>query len=155
MRALAATFPARVREMREMWLARIRSAAKRGQRIVLWGGGSKAVSFLTTLGLQDEIAAVVDVNPYRQGNFLPGSGHEVVAPEALSRINPDSVVVMNPIYAVEVRAELARLGLAPDILALGPSAQAEALGPSPSSQLIWVSPSMVECRDELCKPPQK
>jgi SAM-dependent methyltransferase len=118
-RELVAVFPARVQKMQSMWLARIRSAAKRSQRIVLWGGGSKSVSFLTTLGLQDEIAAVVDLNPYRQGCFLPGSGHEVVAPATLTSINPAVVVVMNPVYLAEIRTELARLGLRPEILTLG------------------------------------
>jgi SAM-dependent methyltransferase len=118
MRELAAAFPARVGTAQKTWGDRIRAAAARGQRIVVWGGGSKGVSFLTTLGLEDEVAAVVDVNPYKQGKFMPGSGHEVVAPSALTRVRPDLVVVMNPVYVTEIRAELGRLGLVPEILAV-------------------------------------
>lgn len=118
MRTLAAAFPAHVRKAQEMWRDRIRSAAGDHYRIVLWGGGSKGVAFLTTLGLEDEIAAVVDVNPYKQGKFVPGSGHEVVAPTALASIRPDLVVVMNPVYVSEVRAKLQGLGLEPQIMAV-------------------------------------
>lgn len=118
MRGLAATFPVRVRNVQMTWRDRVRSAARGGRRVALWGGGSKAVSFLTTLGLADEIAAVVDVNPYKQGKFVPGTGHEVIAPRELTHVRPDLVVLMNPIYVPEVKADLGRLGLAPEILAL-------------------------------------
>jgi SAM-dependent methyltransferase len=115
---LAATFPSRVRDVQEKWRQRLRRAAENGQRIVLWGGSSKAVAFLTTLGLREEIAAVVDVNPYKQGKFMPGTGHAVIAPSELNTLRPDLIVVMNPIYLTEVRAELSRLGFPADILAL-------------------------------------
>ena len=118
MRQLAATFPARVLQLQDAWRDRIRTAAKNGKTVVLWGGGSKAVSFLTTLGLTDEVIAVVDVNPYKQGKFVPGTGHAVLAPSALKDIKPDLVVVMNPIYVREIGAELAQMGLSPEILPL-------------------------------------
>ena len=59
-----------------------RRPARRGH---LWGSGSKAVSYLTTLGVTDEVEAVVDINPHKHGKFLAGTGHEIVAPEALRR----------------------------------------------------------------------
>jgi SAM-dependent methyltransferase len=89
-----------------------------GKKVALWGSGSKAVSYLTTLGLRDEVAAVVDINPHKHGKFLAGSGHEIVAPEALVALRPDVVVVMNAIYVAEIGASLRGLGLAPEIVAL-------------------------------------
>ena len=62
--------------------------------------------------------AVVDINPHKHGKFLAGTGHEIVAPEALARIRPDCVVIMNRIYSDEIRADLERLGLRPEISAL-------------------------------------
>ena len=82
------------------------------------GSGSKAVSYLTTLGLGEEIAAVVDINPHKHGKFLAGSGHEIVGPEALVTLRPDVVLVMNAIYVAEIEANLRQLGLAPEIAAL-------------------------------------
>jgi hypothetical protein len=86
--------------------------------VVLWGSGSKAVGYLTTLGLKDEIAAVVDINPHKHGRYLAGTGHEIVAPEALGHLRPDVVVVMNPIYVEEIRDDLQRRGLSPELTAL-------------------------------------
>jgi SAM-dependent methyltransferase len=89
-----------------------------GRTVALWGSGSKAVSYLTTLGVTDEVQAVVDINPHKHGKFLAGTGHEIVAPEALRMLRPDCIVVMNGIYTSEIRADLARLELRPEISAL-------------------------------------
>jgi SAM-dependent methyltransferase len=118
MNALAASFPAQVKKVMNLWQQRIAEAVSNGRRIVLWGGGSKGVSFLTTLGLTEEIAAVVDVNPYKQGKFMPGTGHPVVAPQQLVDHPPDLVIVMNPIYVSEISVTLKGLSLEPQILAL-------------------------------------
>lgn len=100
------------------WTALCRSALARGEKVVIWGSGSKGVSFLTTLGLTREVAAAVDINTYRQGKFMPGSGHEIVAPERLRDIKPAHVIVMNPIYVPEITRQLHSLGLHPLVHAL-------------------------------------
>jgi C-methyltransferase C-terminal domain/Methyltransferase domain len=117
-RRLVHAFPERVRHSQRHWRDRIEKARDEGRRVVLWGGGSKAVSLVTTLGLGEEISAVVDINPYKQGKFLPGSGHAVIAPEALPAHDPGLVIVMNPLYAKEVRSKVASIGLDPEILSL-------------------------------------
>ena len=73
-------------------LLRTRKAA--GERIAPWGGGSKAVAFITTLGVEAEVDQVVDVNPHKHGRFLPGAGHEVIGPERLKEAPPQLVVVL-------------------------------------------------------------
>jgi hypothetical protein len=87
-------------------------------RAVVWGSGSKGAAFLVNLGLGDRIEHVVDINPHRQGMFMPGTGQEIVAPEALKRIRPDVVIVMNRIYEEEIRGELKRMRLTPKVIAL-------------------------------------
>ena len=101
------------------WRRWFDEARGRGEKVVLWGSGSKAVAFLSTLGLTDEVTCVTDVNPYRHGMFVPGSGHEIVPPGALQQIRPDRVVAMNPIYLPEIHADLAALGLTPLLVAPG------------------------------------
>ncbi|MGD9570368.1 MAG: class I SAM-dependent methyltransferase [Thermoleophilia bacterium] len=86
-----------------------------GRTAVLWGAGSKAVGFLTGVGDPGAVTHVVDINPYKQGTFLPGTGQEIVAPEALTALRPDVVVVMNPIYAEEIGAQLSALGVSTDL----------------------------------------
>lgn len=116
---LIESFPARVSDVQQKWRERIKEIHASGRRIVLWGGGSKAVSFLTTLGLSDEVQAAVDINPYKQGKYTPGTGHPVISPQTLSDQPPDFVIVMNAIYLSEVRRTLDALGLKPEMAAVG------------------------------------
>ena len=114
--AAVAVFAARVRHDQECWRGWLKRAHAAGRRVVLWGGGSKAVAFLTTLGIREEIRYAVDVNPRKAGSFTAGTGQEVVMPEFLRGYRPDAVVVMNPIYFGEIRQKLSKLGLDPAVL---------------------------------------
>lgn len=113
-----ARFPARFATIRDHWLATINGLRGEGKKLIVWGGGSKAVSFLTTLGLKEQIDFVVDINPHKHGKFVPGTGHAVRSPESLKQHQPDCVILMNPIYEREVRMQLQREGLNPRILAV-------------------------------------
>lgn len=114
----AAGFAERAGATRRRWAGIVRSRREDGRRVAVWGAGSKAVSFLAVDGIAADVADVVDVNPHKRGRFLPGSGHAIRAPADLRERPPDTVVVMNGIYVPEIRAELAGMGLAPEILAL-------------------------------------
>ncbi|HVB99777.1 MAG TPA: class I SAM-dependent methyltransferase [Candidatus Dormibacteraeota bacterium] len=100
------------------WRRFLQEAGGAGKRVAIWGSSSKCVSFLTTLGIGGEIDAVVDINPYRHGKFLPGSGHQIRPPEFLRDYRPDVVILMNPIYREEVGRHLRQMGLAPEIVAV-------------------------------------
>jgi SAM-dependent methyltransferase len=102
----------------ERWSEWVAQSAADGKRVVIWGSGSKAVSFLSALSLGDEIECVVDVNPHKHGKFMPGTGHQIVSPESLREYRPDCVIAMNPIYSQEIQADLDRMGLEPELLLL-------------------------------------
>jgi SAM-dependent methyltransferase len=102
---------------RASWRERLAHVRAEGRRAVIWGGGSKGVSFLTTLGIADEIDYVVDVNPHKQGMFMAGTGHRVVGPGFLRERRPDLVIAMNPIYMGEIGAELSSLGIKAELVA--------------------------------------
>ncbi len=87
-----------------------------GRRVVLWGAGSKGVAFLTTLGLYDEIAYCVDINPHKHGSFMAGTGQQIVAPDFLKHYRPHLVLVMNPIYQAEIESSLRDMGLTAEII---------------------------------------
>lgn len=93
------------------WHNTIREIRGQGEKVVIWGSGSKGVSFLTTINPGDQIEYVVDINPYKQGKFMPGTGQEIVAPEFLSQYQPQHVIVMNPIYCDEIQHDLNRIGV--------------------------------------------
>ena len=100
------------------WQSRLRAERERGGCACLWGGGSKAVAFLTAL--QDDLVAfAVDINPHRQGTYLPGSGLAVIGPDELKRLSPTLVIAMNANYVDEIAAELGALGCAAELVALG------------------------------------
>jgi len=68
--------------------------------------------------MDDAVACAVDINPHRQGKAMIGTGHRIVGPDDLVEIRPDLVVAMNPIYLDEIRGDLARRGLSPELVAV-------------------------------------
>ncbi len=112
------SFPETCRATLQRWQRYLDDGVKRGERMVLWGSGSKAAGFLTTLRCSQSIRHVVDINPHKQGKFLPGTGQEIVAPDFLTGFRPDRVIVMNPIYLDEIGQDLSRMNLTPDLVAI-------------------------------------
>ena len=102
----------------DQWKKRLIELYSDGRRVVVWGSGSKCVSFMSTLGVRDEIAYVVDINPFRHGKYLPGIGKKVVSPEILRNYKPDVVIVMNRIYQHEICQMLDDMGLAPEVISV-------------------------------------
>lgn len=98
------------------WRKKLQQLHEQRKRTVVWGSGSKCVAFLTSLGIKDEIECIVDINPHRHGKFIPGAGKQIMPPEHLKAVEPDAVIVMNPIYREEIRQMLHRMELIPEIL---------------------------------------
>lgn len=98
------------------WAQRLGELKARGGKAVIWGAGSKGVAYLTNLGLRDEIEYAVDINPFKTGKYMAGTGQQIVAPEFLVDYRPDLVIAMNPIYLDEIRAKLDELGLDPELI---------------------------------------
>lgn len=113
-----ASFPGRVAAKIAAWREDIERRRRDGQRVAIWGSGSKGVSFLSTLGVSDLVSYAVDINPHRQGYFMPGGGQRIVGPDELKTLRVDYVVVMNGVYLPEVRAMLQERGLEPELAAL-------------------------------------
>jgi hypothetical protein len=76
------------------------------------------VAFLNTIGIKDEVEFIVDINTYRQGKYLPGSGKLIVPPSFLKEYRPDMVIAMNPIYLDEIRNDLNSMELKPELVAV-------------------------------------
>jgi 2-polyprenyl-3-methyl-5-hydroxy-6-metoxy-1,4-benzoquinol methylase len=78
----------------------------------IWGAGAKGVTFANladpTCTLVD---CIVDLNPHKQGRFMPGTGHAIVAPEALMERGVKRAILMNPNYRDENQRLLSELGL--------------------------------------------
>jgi hypothetical protein len=111
-------FPERAEAWRRHWRRHLTAVRNEGRRVVLWGGSSKSVAFLTTCKVAGAIHYVVDINPHRQGHFLPGTGQPIVPPVFLRAYRPDAVLLMNRIYMAEVRETLRGLKVDTELLAL-------------------------------------
>jgi hypothetical protein len=111
-------FQERIRIQLADWRARLERMKEAGQRVVVWGGGSKAVGFLTQFADLGLVEHVVDINPHMQGNFIPGIGCQYVKPEFLADYRPDAVIIMNGVYEREITASLHAMGVRPEVLAL-------------------------------------
>jgi len=110
------TFETRVQARIGDLRAHVQRARSAGQRVAIWGSGSKCVSFLSTVGVAADISAVIDINPFRHGKFLAGSGKQVVSPETLKTSPADLILVMNPIYMAEIRAQIERMGVRAELV---------------------------------------
>jgi hypothetical protein len=49
---------------------------------------------------------------------MAGTGHRIVGPEALPGLQPDLIVAMNPIYLGEIQADLDRIGVMAELVAV-------------------------------------
>lgn len=82
--------------------------------VAVWGAGAKGVTFCNLLDPDSEaITCVVDINPNKQGRFVPGTGHAIRPPEALVEEGLRNVLVMNPNYLDECRRLASERGVNP------------------------------------------
>jgi SAM-dependent methyltransferase len=112
--AFGAQFAATV----EAWGAWLDAARRDGRQLTLWGGGSKGITFLNLLDQDGKraIARVVDSNPLKAGTFVAGTGHPVVPPWVLREHPPQTILLMNSQYEMEVRQTLQDLDIAPELV---------------------------------------
>ncbi|HMN27972.1 MAG TPA: hypothetical protein PKE45_07435, partial [Caldilineaceae bacterium] len=96
--------------------SKLESWRQNGQKVVLWGAGSKGITFLNVLGQYGEIEYAVDINPRKSGKFVTGTGQQIVSPAFLRDYQPDIVLLMNPVYLGEVQQTLDSLGVRAQIV---------------------------------------
>jgi SAM-dependent methyltransferase len=113
--ALISAFGEKYHRKRVHWKQKLAHITGPSKDVVLWGAGSKGVTFLNVIPAVDKVEYAVDSNPDKQGRYIPGSGQEIVSPAFLQSYRPDGVILMNPLYESEIRAELAEMGLSPEI----------------------------------------
>jgi len=89
------SFGAKVRRAKRDILSFFIDAKKADQRIVGYGAPAKGNTLLNYTGVgRDFIDYTVDLNPHKQGCFLPGTRIPILAPEVLNRTKPDLVFVL-------------------------------------------------------------
>lgn len=112
---LVDVFASKYRKKLDTWRIKLEAFSNTGKRVVVWGAGSKGVTFLNTLKAE-VVKFIVDINPRKHGMFVVGMGQQIVAPEFLRAYRPDVVLVMNDNYQEEIRGQLNMLGLQVELM---------------------------------------
>ena len=108
---LATAYAADEQRLREAWLVRLRNLSQNG-KVALWGAGAKGATFANLVDPHCTlIDCVVDLNPNKQGRFVPGTGHPIVSPTDLPSRDVRNAVLMNPNYREENLKLLAEAGI--------------------------------------------
>jgi hypothetical protein len=100
----------------DFWRRKLQDLREQGRTAVVWGAGSKGVTFLNAVEGAGLVRYVVDLNPRKQGRFVAGSGQQIVPPGFLKEHRPDVIILMNPVYEKEVRELVGSLDLRPEFL---------------------------------------
>ena len=111
-------FKRKISEQLNKWRNIMQGMKRQGSKTVIWGGGSKAVGFLTNFSDFDIVEYVVDINPHMENNYIPGIGSKYVQPNFLKEYRPDNVIIMNGVYADEITGALNMMGLFPKVYTL-------------------------------------
>jgi hypothetical protein len=99
----------------QIWQERFEDYRVQGKRVAFWGTGGKGVTFLNACPSAEMIEVVAEINPTKQGKFVPGSGQKIVAPEELTKYCPEVIIISNALYEQEIRQQAEALGLRGEI----------------------------------------
>jgi C-methyltransferase C-terminal domain/Putative zinc binding domain/Methyltransferase domain len=90
-----AGFAPRVEAVRDSFRAFLAAEKAAGRRLAAYGAAAKGNTFLNYCGTTtDDIVAVFDASPAKQGRFLPGSHLPILGPEAVRDVRPDDLLIL-------------------------------------------------------------
>ncbi len=104
-------FAERHDEKLSIWRDRLVRWKSRGERVVLWGTGGKGITFVNSLDTAEVIPFVVEINPDKQGKYVPGTGQRIVPPGFMADYRPDEVIITNALYEKEMKQQAKELGV--------------------------------------------
>ena len=79
-----------------------------GKKVAAYGAAAKGNTLLNFSGIRpDLISFVVDKNPHKAGNFMPGSRIAIVSEDAIKREKPDYIIILPWNLSDEISSQLA------------------------------------------------
>jgi SAM-dependent methyltransferase len=101
-------FGDRVAETKRKLLDFLIAARRKGKHIAGYGAPGKGNTLLNYCGIRtDFVDYTVDRNPYKQGQFLPGTHIPIFPPERLAQTRPDYILILPWNLKDEIMAQLA------------------------------------------------
>ncbi len=117
--ALVARYTHRATHAEALMRQTIERHAESKGGVAVWGAGAKGATFLHLIDpVAKIIRYVIDLNPAKQGRFLPATGHAIVSPKSITDDPPAVIILMNRNYQTENAALLTGLGLEVPLLAV-------------------------------------
>src|SRR3954452_12513976 len=104
-------FTAQVEETKWVLLEFLIAKRREGKRIAGYGAPGKGNTLLNYCGIRtDLLEYTVDRNPYKQGQFLPGTHIPILHPEVLEQDRPDYILILpwNLKHEIVAQLEFAR-----------------------------------------------
>ena len=115
---LAKQFALSERKLRGVLGERLQGLGGKGQ-VALWGAGAKGATLANLVDPERKwIACVVDLNPGKQGHYLPGTGHPIVGYQELAKYGVETAILMNSNYREENLALLQESSLNVELIDL-------------------------------------
>ena len=100
-------FAEQVRESKRALLDVLGDLRRAGKQVVGYGAPGKGNTLLNYCGIRtDYLDYTVDRNPYKQGNYTPGTRIPIYSPEQLEATRPDVIVILPWNLAREISAQL-------------------------------------------------
>jgi 2-polyprenyl-3-methyl-5-hydroxy-6-metoxy-1,4-benzoquinol methylase len=100
-------FTAQVEETKWSLLEFLIAERREGKRIAGYGAPGKGNTLLNYCGIRtDLLAYTVDRNPYKQGQFLPGTHIPILHPDVLAEDRPDYILILPWNLKEEIVAQL-------------------------------------------------
>lgn len=99
---LAKNYSNEVKRVKSDWQNRIMKYDS-SEKVGIWGAGAKGVTFLNIIDPNREyIDCVIDLNPNKQGAYIPGTGHPIIDYRDIVDRGLTKIIVMNSNYFKEI-----------------------------------------------------
>lgn len=87
--------------------------------VALWGAGAKGVTLANLIDPEcNLITAVIDINPKKQGHYIPGTGHPIIDYHQIPEYQIKNLILMNPNYLGESKTLLLQSGIEVNLIEL-------------------------------------
>ena len=100
----------KVKETKRKLLEFLIQEKRNGKSIVGYGAAAKGNTLLNYCGIRsDFLDYVVDLSPYKQGHFLPGTRVPIHAPDMIKTTKPDYVLILPWNLRTEIMSQMAHI----------------------------------------------
>lgn len=80
----------------------------KGKSLAVWGASHQGFTLTATTRLKDEITAIIDSAPFKQGRYAPASHVPIISPDQALKESVDGILIVAPGYTEEIAGIIRR-----------------------------------------------